>query len=198
MRQLIDMYISAGESQVISNFDDMTLVQLIVERGVGAVDALPDGIKKSKEAVAETIENNLRKLLVKKDPLDPAYYGKMSQILDELIKDRKRAQLEYEKYLERIVDLTKNIDKGNVQAVPDNIKGSAAKIALYHNLNENADLVVLMHNKINSTKQDDFRSYPVKTDEVKRAIYESLCEFGIDDIAEVERIYKIVEAQKEY
>jgi type I restriction enzyme R subunit len=198
MRQLIDMYISAGESQVISNFDDMTLVQLIVERGKDALDSLPSGIKKSKEAVAETIENNLRKLLVKKDTLDPAYYARMSTILDELIKARKLAQLEYEKYLERIVELTKMVDKGNVQAVPDNIKDSAAKIALYHNQKENADLVVLLHNKINSIKQHDFRNHQGKTNDVKRAIYESLCEFGIDDLAEVERIYKIVEAQKEY
>lgn len=198
MRQLIDMYISAGESEVISKFNDMTLVQLIVERGEDAIDYLPDSIKSSKEAVAETIENNLRKLLVKKETLDPAYYAKMSQILDELIKDRKRAQLEYEKYLERIVRLTNMIDKGNVQALPDNIKGSAAKIALYHNLGENADLAERIHNTINSTKQFNFRNHPGKTNDVKRAIYESLCEFGIDDIGEVERIYKIVEAQKEY
>lgn len=198
MRQLIDMYIGAGESEVFSNFNDMTLVQLIVERGKDVVDMLPSGIKKSREAVAETIENNLRKLLVKKETLDPVFYANMSKILDELIKDRKIAQMEYEKYLDRIVELTKMVDKGNVQAVPDSIKGSAAKIALYHNLGENADLIVLMHNKINSIKQHDFRNHPGKTNDVKRAIYESLCEFGMDDIEEVERIYKIVEAQREY
>lgn len=198
MRQLIDMYISAGESEVISKFNDMTLVQLIVERGEDAINYLPESIKSSKEAVAETIENNLRKLLVKKEKLDPEYYAKMSTILDELIKDRKRAQLAYEKYLNRVVELTNMIDKGNVQAVPDNIKGSAARIALYHNLGENADLAALMHDKIISEKQYDFRNHEGKTNDVKRVIYESLRKYGIDDIAEVERIYKIVEAQKEY
>jgi type I restriction enzyme R subunit len=43
MRHLIDTYISAKESQTISAFDDMTLIELIVKRGVDAVSALPDG-----------------------------------------------------------------------------------------------------------------------------------------------------------
>ena len=56
MRHLIDTYIQAEVSEKVSAFDDLSLVQLIVERGVAAVDALPDGIRKNREAVAETIE----------------------------------------------------------------------------------------------------------------------------------------------
>lgn len=196
MRQLIDMYIGAEESQVISNFDDLTLVELIVERGKDAVDSLPEGIKKSKDAVAETIENNLRKLLVKKESLDPAFYAKMSQILNELIKFRKTQQDEYQKYLERIVELTKEAAKGNVGGLPDSIKHSPAKTALYHNLNENEELVNVVHHKIMTTKQDDFRSHDAKISEVKAAIYQALKDFGIDSIEATERIYKIVDAHK--
>ena len=43
MRHLIDTYIRAEESEKISAFDDMSLVQLIVERGADAVNALPEG-----------------------------------------------------------------------------------------------------------------------------------------------------------
>ncbi len=46
----------------VSAFDDMSLIQLIVERGPDAVDELPKAIEKSEDAVAETIENNVRKL----------------------------------------------------------------------------------------------------------------------------------------
>ena len=49
MRHLIDTYIRAEESEKISAFDDMTLVQLIVERGADAVKALPEGIRKNKK-----------------------------------------------------------------------------------------------------------------------------------------------------
>src|SRR5262249_51657153 len=65
MRHLIDTYIRADDSVKVSAFDDISLVQLIVERGVEAVKAsLPEEIRKNKEALAETIENNVRKLIV--------------------------------------------------------------------------------------------------------------------------------------
>src|SRR5205807_1158906 len=41
MRHLLDTYIRAEESEKLSAFDDLTLVQLIVERGESAVDSLP-------------------------------------------------------------------------------------------------------------------------------------------------------------
>ena len=89
MRHLIDTYIRAEESEKISAFDDLSLVQLIVERGADAVDALPDGIRENKEAVAETIENNVRKLIIDESPINPKYYEKMSELLDALIEQRK-------------------------------------------------------------------------------------------------------------
>jgi len=58
MRHLIDTYIRAEDSEKVSAFDDMSLVQLIVEQGADVVKAMPDSIRKNKEAVAETIVNN--------------------------------------------------------------------------------------------------------------------------------------------
>ena len=47
-----------------------------------------------------------------------------------------------------------------------------------------------------STKKADFRANEYKIREVKNEIYEALKSFGINDYEEVERVYKIVEAQK--
>jgi type I restriction enzyme R subunit len=69
MRHLIDTYIRAEESEKISAFDDISLVQLIVERGVDVVGALPKGIRENREAVAETIENNVRRLIIDEQPI---------------------------------------------------------------------------------------------------------------------------------
>ena len=55
-----------------------------------AVDALPDGIRKNKEAVAEAIENNVRKLIIDEQPINPKYYEKMSELLDALIEQRRQ------------------------------------------------------------------------------------------------------------
>jgi len=59
MRHLLDTYIRADESEVVSTFDDLGLVELIVDQGLGALDKLPKGIRGNEEAMAETIENNL-------------------------------------------------------------------------------------------------------------------------------------------
>ena len=107
MRHLIDTYIRADDSEKISVFDDLTLIQLIVERGPAAVDALPSGIRTCEEAVAETIENNVRKLIINESPVDPAYYDKMSKLLDALIAQRRKGVMDYKEYLEKIADLAK-------------------------------------------------------------------------------------------
>ena len=57
MRHLIDTYIRAEESQKVSAFDDLSLIQLIVDRGAGAVGSLPEAIRRDPKAVLETIEN---------------------------------------------------------------------------------------------------------------------------------------------
>ena len=55
MRILIDRYIAAEESEKLSAFDDMTLVDLIVKKGEEALGLLPETVQKSQEAMAETI-----------------------------------------------------------------------------------------------------------------------------------------------
>ena len=41
------------------------------------------GLKGNKNAIAETIENNVRSKIIKEHLNDPAYYEKMSGLLDE-------------------------------------------------------------------------------------------------------------------
>ncbi|MFM7854214.1 MAG: type I restriction endonuclease subunit R, partial [Flammeovirgaceae bacterium] len=61
MRHLIDNYIQADDPRIVSPFGEIPLLELITKFGVeGAIDKLPEDIKKNKEAVAETIENNVR------------------------------------------------------------------------------------------------------------------------------------------
>lgn len=71
MRHLIDTYIQADEPETISPFGDMSLLDIIVKTGISdAVGSLPDGIKRSREAVAETIENNVRSKIIKEHLID--------------------------------------------------------------------------------------------------------------------------------
>jgi len=174
MRHLIDTYIQAEVSEKVSAFDDLSLVQLIVERGVGAVDALPEGIRKSNEAVAETIENNVRKLIIDESPINPKYYEKMSQLLDALIAQRKQQALDYAAYLARIVELTKQAKSGPAATAYPSAISTAAKRALYDNLEKDEALALAVDVAVMANRQDDWRNNPFKVKRVRNAIKETL------------------------
>ncbi|MBX3335890.1 MAG: HsdR family type I site-specific deoxyribonuclease, partial [Nitrospira sp.] len=90
MRHLIDTYIEADEPRKISPFDDMPLLDLIVKTGIGnAIATQLGGLRGNKDAIAETIENNVRRTIIKEHLNDPAYYETMSALLDEIIAARK-------------------------------------------------------------------------------------------------------------
>ncbi len=197
MRHLIDSYIGAEESQMLANFDDLSLVELLVERGKDAIDDLPKNIRGDKEAVAETIENNLRKVITEERPTNPMYYEKMSVLLDALIKLRKEASLEYEKYLQKIIELSRNIKKPNTTAEYPSSLNTNEKRALYDNLGKKEELANELDHKILTTKKDGWRDNRIKTREVKYAIKEVLDSYRVKE-PDAEYVLKLVKNQRDY
>lgn len=193
MRHLIDSYISADESKKISEFDDLTLIELIVAKGEKALDDLPDGIKNSQEASAETIENNVRKLITDETPTNPKYYESMSVLLDELIQQRKKQVLNYEEYLKKIIDLTKKTKNPSRSNSYPRAINNGAKRALYDNLDKDEDLALAIDDEIITKKPDDWRSTKIKKKVVKNAVKKF-----IYDEDKVEEIFRVVEEQGEY
>lgn len=195
MRHLIDTYISAEESRKVSALEDMSLIEVIVERGVDFVDELPEGTRKNKEAAAETIENNVRRKIIEKTETNPKYFEKMSQLLKELVEQRKRAAISYEEYLKHIVELTKKVHRQeNDTNYPEDIRKSKALMALYDNLERNEELALKLHKKILSEKQDGWRGDPIKSRRIRGIIYSCVG----DDEERIEKIFKIAEKQGEY
>lgn len=193
MRHLIDTYIRAEESEKISAFDDLSLVQLIVERGKDAFDSLPKGIAGNKEAMAETIENNLRKVIIDEEPINPKYYEKMSALLDALIKQRKEEALEYEEYLAKIVALTKQVQHPSGGAdYPKTLK-TAAQRALFDNLGKDEALALALDAEIRQIKKDDWRGNKFKEKEVRNAIRSHISDNALGD-----RIFELVKNQHDY
>ena len=214
MRHLLDTYIRAEETEKLSAFDDMTLVQLIVERGEEAVEALPEGIRKDQEAMAETVENNVRKLIIDEMAVNPKYYERMSELLDALIKERRQQALDYKAYLEKIVELTKKVRTPGAGASYPLSINSPARQALYDNLkdakgiaermtpkdrvaeapNDAAEAAALaVDDAIRHVKKDDWRSTKRKQREVFIAIKSVLGDEGL-----TEKIFEIVKHQRDY
>src|SRR5262249_14365929 len=134
MRHLIDTYIRAEAAKTISDFGEVGLLDLIVRSGVGeAINSLPGGIKGNKAAVAETIANNVRSKIIKEHLNDPAFYDKMSALLNEIIADLKALRTDYETFLKRIADLAKQVQAGKATDTPEKLD-TPGKRALYNNL----------------------------------------------------------------
>lgn len=198
MRQMLDMYLTADPSRVLSNLGEATLLQLIVENGIDvATDKLPDNIKSNKGSMSETIENNMRKTIIQEMPVNPAYYSKMSVILLELIRLRKEGAISYEELLKKYEELARNIHPNTKKIYPIKID-TKAKQSLFDNLYENEELAVALDEKIILTKDDDFRGTHIKRRKVEIAIRQTLNDFGITNEKEVSRIFEIVMNQREY
>lgn len=189
MRYLIDNYIVADDAEKIAIFDDFTLLDFIIEQE----DKLnKDG--KEQESAAEAIENNIRKKVVQKIVINPAYYSKMSEVLEQLILDRKRGVIAYKHLLERYLELAKNVSTPEEnEHYPESIRKSGAMRAFYDNCGENEQLTIRLHKAVMTSKMDGFRNNPTKENRIKRELYKIL-----KDEDMVERLYKIVVEQEEY
>ena len=210
MRHLLDTYIRAEESEQLSGFDDMTLVELIVERGEEAVEELPAGIRKNREAVAETIENNVRRLIIDETGINPRYYEKMSELLEALIRQRKQEAVDYKEYLTQIVDLTRKTSRPETQASHPASINSTALRALFDNLpvvgerqaqydaippiDDREAKALALDRAIRRVKKADWRGSKIKEREVRNAIH---AELGGNESL-VNAIFEIVKAQSEY
>ncbi|MEQ1525562.1 MAG: type I restriction endonuclease subunit R [Gallionella sp.] len=193
MRHLIDTYIRAEESEKISAFDDMSLIQMIVERGLDALNQLPKGIRNNKEAVAETIENNLRKVIIDESPINPKYYEKMSELLDSLIKQRREEALDYEKYLAELMALAVKVQKPSGGADYPQTLNTGAKRALYDNLGKDEDLALAVDYAVLSSKKDGWRGHKVKEKEVRYAVKRILNDDQLTD-----SVFDLVKNQSDY
>jgi len=214
MRHLIDTYIEADEPRKISPFDDMGLMELIVKTGIAkAISTQLGGLKGNRDAIAETIENNVRRTIIKERLTNPAFFDKMSTLLDELIALRKAKAIEYEEYLKRVAKLAKSVGVGAAEDTPESLKKSRALRAIYDNLKAvpedrvddfaakygNSEdpmlsLAKALDEAVRMTRPDDWRDNGgPKEQVVKAALLEVL---GSE--AEVEHIFPIIKAQGEY
>jgi type I restriction enzyme R subunit len=196
MRHLIDTYIEADEPRTISPFDDMSLIELIVKTGIAdAISKQLDGLKGNKDAIAEIIENNVRRKIIKEHLNDPAYYEKMSALLDEIISARKAKALEYEEYLKRIAELAMRVETGKPDDLPGELN-TPGKRALFNNLKDSdgaLELALKIDATIKEVRPNGWRGVQAREQVIKAALYGVL-----QDVAEVERIFLIVKAQSEY
>lgn len=192
MRHLIDNYIKAEDSAVISHLDDISLIDLLDSKGAAGVDDLPPPLRKTKDNVAEAIENNVRRLIIDETPVNPKFYEKMSELLNDLVRQRRDEAVAYAEYLDKIADLVRQVKKGHGVEYPNSIS-TPGKKALYDNLASDKSLALAVDEAIRQTAQQGWRGNKMKERMLRRKLSEL-----IEDEGDLDRVFDVIKAQHEY
>lgn len=192
MRQVLDLYVKAEDSEVIAKLDDTSFLDIVAAQNEEQLNDLPDELKDEYgRASAETVEANLREVIRKDSPFNPAYYGKLSIILQELIDKRKKEMLDYEEYMKELIELVKKARGKSANSYPESIKTPGMR-ALYDNLGQNENLAIRAHEIIKENAIVGFRESLMKRKKIIRALAKLLG----DEMAL--KIYDIIKLHDEY
>jgi type I restriction enzyme R subunit len=194
MRHLLDTYIQAKPSEVVSDLGDIGLIQLIVQMGAGAINHLPAGIKKDPEAVAATIANNMRKVIIQERAMNPKYYDRMSELLDALLDERRRGALEYKAYLARLIEQATKLGKIESETDYPAWADDGAKRALVDFFLPEADLAQTVDLAVRTTKPDSWVGNAMKERRVKRAVRSVLP----NDFDRLDELMDLLKVRHEY
>ncbi|MEJ5201489.1 MAG: HsdR family type I site-specific deoxyribonuclease [Anaerolineales bacterium] len=175
MRHLLDTYIQAEDSKLVATFDQ-GLVKLFVEGGLANVaGSVPEKLAGDPLAMTEAIENNIRRLIIDEQPVNPKYYEKMSALLDELIKLRKAQAIEYAEYMKKLQELARQVLSPETGDYPPEINTPGLR-ALYDNTGQDVSLALKLDKAIRSAIEHNWRGDLMKERAIMAAIYETLGE----------------------
>ena len=198
MRQLIDNYVRAEDSEKLVDLADISFLDLIDTDGDKAIDSLPKKIKQNERSVAEVLAANMRKMIISERPNNPAYFDKMSELLNQLLQEQKDGKLQYKELIGRLIDKLKEVRSTVKAKYPASID-TKGKQALYDNLGNDEALTLRVHDTIKANARDGFRDMDAsgmrKMKALRRAVEGVLQGFEADKIDD---IMQIIVAQKEY
>ena len=203
MRQLLDTYIGAADTEKITTFDDTPLVELLVENREEAIDALPESIRNNDETIAATIANNVRRVIVDKMDINPKYYEELSILLEEVINKRREEAIDYRNFLSKVLKLGEQAnDPDTFRDYPSDINTPPLK-ALYDNLGDAPSErrhvgAIVLDTAIRDALTDNWKGSHFKERRVKSAIKRVIQE-ELDDLdLDIDKIFELAKSQDEY
>ena len=125
-------------------------------------------------------------------PVNPGFYEKKSELLRDLIRQRRDEAIEYAEYLERIATLVRDVKAGHGYTYPGKIKASGQK-ALFDNLDNDEAPALALDQAIRDTAPFGWRGNAMKERKVRRCLEQLL-----NAPSDLERIFEILKNQSEY
>ena len=197
MRQLIDNYVRAEDSEKIIELGDMSFLELIDLEGKEAIDKLPQTIKQNERSVAELLAANMRKMIISERPNNPAYFDKISDLLNQLLQAQKEGKMQYKELIKQLIEKIREVRSDTKLKYPKAID-TKGKRALYDNLGRDEALAVMVHNAVKQNARDGFRDTSgggMKMKALRQAVKRVLPDVSVDKLDE---IMQIIIVQSEY
>lgn len=137
MRHLLNTYVQAETVNEIGDLQSLSLGELIINTGIH--DAIAKKInqknKLSNNTVAETIINNIRSTINRNKLTDPRFYGEISKLLDDLIKQNREDIKEYKLFLHNAEKLFEHmLKKKYTEDIPSELHEKPEAIVIFNNL----------------------------------------------------------------
>jgi type I restriction enzyme R subunit len=136
MRYLINTYIQADQAADLGNLSSLSLTELIIETGIH--DAIAKKLnqkgKLSRNAIAEGIINNVRKTIIRDQLTDPKFYSEISDLLEDLIRQKRDDTAAYEEFLRAAEALVKRMANKGTGGHPSALHGYPEAVVLFNNL----------------------------------------------------------------
>ena len=196
MRALLDDYIVSPRAEVLQKLDDFSFLDIIDVNsdgegtGLGVDDKTEEELG-GKRGVAETLYQNVRRVINRKRDTNPEEYRKFSEKIDRLLEEYQQSKIEYKELLRQIKELTEQLKR---EDAPDPRLDDELKKALYDNLGNDVELALKVCSAVEQSAQPGFRSNPMRKKIVERAIRTALSDTDYD----VNAILAIVIAQTEF
>lgn len=202
MRYILDTYIRAEDTKIVSELGNIPLVELLLQGKTTTPADLVKDLPGDDKAKAETIDNNLQHEIVKKMSSNSVYYGKLSEMLKKIIMQRKIEAMSYEEYLRQVVELAEAILHPETSGTyPDKIKDSSARRALYDYFDANVELTIDVDGAIRIAIEPGWKKNFQKQQKIRLAIYQKLLLHSYsEDRAEEETecVFDLAQRQEEY
>ncbi|MGP1497093.1 MAG: type I restriction endonuclease subunit R [Schaalia odontolytica] len=211
MRFILDTYVTAQDSTLISKLDDTPLVELLLNNtSTTPVDSIMNTVTEDDNAKAEIIGANLTSEIIRKMPINKTYFGRMSELLNRIIDERRLGALSYAEYLRQVTELARRVhNPEETENYPEQIKDTQAGRAMYDFACEQyslgganlGNLASDLHYGIIESLEDGWLANRQKQQRIKRAIAVTLREYRCPadqiDIL-VDQVYEMATRQEEY
>ena len=197
MRQLIDNYVRADDSEKLVDLADVSFLDLLDMEGAQAIEALPKNIRQNERSVAEVLAANMRKMIISERPNNPAYFDRMSDLLNQLLQEQHDGKLQYKELIEKLIEKLKEARSATRVKYPASLD-TKGKRALYDNLDQDEELALRVHDAVKANARDGFRDVSnggLKMKAVRKAVRAVL-----SDVTEgkIDEIMQIIISQEEY